>query len=114
MRRTHSGFTLLEVLVALLVITVALLGLLGTLGPIAALSGEGRHRGRAALALASRADRLRADILAAAPACLAPSAGSRRHPDGFAESWRATSLGTGIELTVIAGRDTLVTRVACP
>ena len=58
--RRAPGFTLLEVLIALIVITVALLGLLGSMAPITALAGQGKARGRAAIVLAARADLLRA------------------------------------------------------
>src|ERR1043166_5368677 len=49
MRAPPPGFTLLEVLLALVVITVGLLGLAATLGPAAALAGEGRIPRRLAL-----------------------------------------------------------------
>jgi len=114
MRTRSSGFTLLEVLVALFVTTVGLLALLGTLGPVARLAGAGRLMGRAAQILASRADLLRAQVLAAAPACVAPGAGSQWHPDGISESWTATVVGAGVQVQIVARADTLVTRVACP
>lgn len=113
--RTHAaGFTLLEVLVALVVITVGLLGLLGTLGPIAALAGQGRAHGRAAQILASRADLLRAQVMAGAPACNAPVGGTQVHPEGVAESWTVSPLPGAIQVQVVAGTDTLLTRFACP
>lgn len=108
------GFTLLEVLLALTLITVGLLGLAGTLGPISKLAGEGRSRGRAALVLSSRADRLRAEILAAAPACVPPADGAQTHPDGIAESWSTRAVPASVELRIVAGRDTLITRFPCP
>lgn len=112
--KSVAGFTLLEVLTALIVITVGLLGLLGTLGPITRLAGEGRLRGRSAQILVSRADLLRAQVLAGAPACGAPGAGAQQHADGIRESWTATVIGSLVELRVIAGVDTLVTRISCP
>jgi Tfp pilus assembly protein PilV len=114
MRHHSAGFTILEVLVALIVVTVGLLGLLGTLGPVAALAGEGRARGRAALVLASRTDLLRTAVEAGAPACVAPGSGSQQHPDGVFESWSAGLLPTSVQIQVVAGADTLVTRIPCP
>jgi len=122
MREANSGFTLLEVLIAVLLVTVGLLGLVGTLGPVAALAGEGRMHGRVALALASRADSLRAQVRAGAPVCVVPSAGTRQHSDGLLERWSAADLGgiidVRIEAVVPALRrdlpDTLGTRLPCP
>ncbi len=121
MSARNSGFTLLEVLVALLVITMGLLGLAGTLGPIAALAAEGRARGRVAMVLESRMDRMRAELLGSAPACLAPGSGTLRHGDGVVESWRATARAGLVELRIEAqlpGRssspDTLLSMLACP
>jgi prepilin-type N-terminal cleavage/methylation domain-containing protein len=115
------GFTLLEVLLALLVITLGLLGLAGTLGPIAALAGEGRLRARSAVVLESRVDRLRAELLGAAPACAPPGAGMQLHEDGVIERWSASASPGIIELRVEAARpgkrpstDTVVTRLPCP
>jgi len=115
------GFTLIEVLCALLVITLGLLGLAGTLGPIAALAGEGRLRARSALVLESRVDRLRAELARAAPACSPPAAGLLRHEDGVLESWSASAGAGLVELRVEASRpgkhasaDSVITRLPCP
>lgn len=120
MASRSTGFTLLEVMVALLIITIGVLGLAGTLGPITALAGEGRARGRAALALESRLNRLRAELLRSAPACVAPAAGSQRNPDGIVESWSAAPRAGLIEIEIVAVApksrmaDSLVTRLSCP
>lgn len=114
MLRPNDGFTLLEILVALSVITIGLLGLAGTLGPIAKLAGEGRARGRAALAIASRVDLLHAEILAGAPGCRPPASGSQRQPDGVVESWAASASPGGIEIRISVNADRLVTRFSCP
>jgi prepilin-type N-terminal cleavage/methylation domain-containing protein len=115
-----SGFTLLEVVLALFLLTIGLLALAGTLGPTAALAGRGRFKGRVALALESRLDRMRAELLAAAPACTPPAAGSRRNPDGVLESWSARLQAGLVEIQVEARGpgnskpDTLVSRLPCP
>jgi prepilin-type N-terminal cleavage/methylation domain-containing protein len=120
--RPPPGFTLLEVLLALLIITIGLLGLAGTLGPVAALAGEGRIHGRIALIAASRLDLLRAGLLAGAPACAVPAAGVAVHPDGVVERWTARAGDGFIEVEVQAGLpggrrgsvDTIRTRLSCP
>ena len=122
MRRASSGFTLLEVLIALLVVTVGLLGFVGTLRPLSALAAEGRMRGRIALLLSSRMDQLRSDIAAAAPGCVPPPDGEADHPGRIRESWSSAPTEGGFDVRIetrapLAGRllvDTLSTRVACP
>lgn len=117
----RTGFTLLEVLLALLLITLGLLGIAGSLGPVSALAGAGRARGRSAAVLESRLDRMRLELLGSAPACVPPAAGTQRHEDGVVESWRATARTGTVELLIEAqlpGRnsrpDSLLSLLACP
>ena len=120
MRRSIAGFTLLEVSVALLLISVGLLGLLGTLGPAAVLAGSGRARGRSAMVLESRLDRLRNAVARGAPACVVPPGGTQRHPDGVVERWSAAAGAGHLAVQVQAGipgrgaPDTLATLLPCP
>ena len=122
MRRAPAGFTLLEVLLALLVLTTGLLGFVGTMGPISALAGRGRIQGRAAVVLVSRVSRLRTELLAGAPACVLPAPGSALHPSGLDESWASSLSANIVELRVIARfrlprgiqAETLSTRFPCP
>ena len=114
MLRRPLGFTLLEVMVAVCVLTIGLLGLAGTLGPLARLAGRGRARERAALAMVPRADLLRAQLLAAAPACAPPGSGSQQHPEGLVEVWTTISIPAGVEARISVGPDTLVTQFPCP
>ncbi|HEY9517806.1 MAG TPA: prepilin-type N-terminal cleavage/methylation domain-containing protein [Gemmatimonadales bacterium] len=122
MRRDASGFTLLEVLLALLVLTAGLLGFAGTLGPMSALAGQGRMQSRAALMLASRVSRLRTELQAGAPGCVLPPAGAAVHPAGLDESWGSSLAANIVELRIVArfrlpGRieaETLITRFPCP
>src|SRR5688500_11801208 len=119
MHRAVAGFTLLEVLVAILTVTMGLLGFAGTLGPVASLAGEGKVRARAALQLTSRLNRLRPEMHASEPDGVVPLAGSELHGAGIRESWTAPLDGRLVEvqITVSAPRsrgemaDTLVTRI---
>ena len=122
MRRTRRGFTLLEVLLALLVLTAGLLGFAGTLGPISALAGQGRVHSRAAVVLASRVSRLRTELQAGAPGCVLPAAGSLVHPSGVDEWWQSSLSGNIVELRIVARfrlprrtpAETLIARLPCP
>jgi len=122
MRRAPAGFTLLEVLLALLVLTTGLLGFAGTLGPVSALAGQGRMHGRAALMLVSRVSRLRTELLAGAPACVPSAPGSALHPSGLDESWDSSLSANIVEIRIVAQfrlprgiqAETLSTRFPCP
>lgn len=122
MRRTRRGFTLLEVLLALLVLTTGLLGFAGTLGPISALAGQGRIHSRAAVVLASRVSRLRTELQAGAPGCVLPAAGSLVHPSGVDESWQSSLSVNIVEFRIVARfrlprrtpAETLIARLPCP
>jgi type II secretory pathway pseudopilin PulG len=121
MTHPRSGFTLFEVLVAVIITTLGIGALLGTLTASAALAGDGRRMGRAAALLASRADELRARV-AAAPGCSAPASGSSGAAEGIVEAWSAAVRGNVVDLVLEArylrrGRlvsDSLVTAVSCP
>ena len=122
MRHAAAGFTLLEVLIALLVITTGVLGFVGSLGPISGLAGQGRIQGRAALVLASRVSRLRTELLAGAPGCVLPAGGSALHPSGLYESWGSSRSANIVELQIVVRfrlprgieAETLTTRLPCP
>ncbi|HTL05809.1 MAG TPA: prepilin-type N-terminal cleavage/methylation domain-containing protein [Gemmatimonadales bacterium] len=115
------GFTLLEVLLALLVVSLGVTGLLATLGPLTALAADGRARGRVAAVLESRLDRMRLELQGAAPACRPPTSGTQRHGDGVVEWWSAGSRAGAIEVVIAAQLpvrghppDTLRSLLPCP
>jgi prepilin-type N-terminal cleavage/methylation domain-containing protein len=122
MRRATAGFTLLEVLIALLLLSIGLLGFAGSLGPISSLAGQGKIQGRAAWVLASRISRLRSEVIAGAPGCVIPAAGSAQHPSGLDESWESSLSTNIVELRMVTRlrlprgirAETLVTRIPCP
>jgi prepilin-type N-terminal cleavage/methylation domain-containing protein len=117
---SRAGFTLLEVLVALLLLTVGVLGLSATMLPVITLSTTGRAQGRIAQLLESRLDHLRAELRAAA--CAVPASGSLQHPDGTREAWSASGGGGMVEVHLEAGLsgpkpvgpDSVVSSIACP
>jgi prepilin-type N-terminal cleavage/methylation domain-containing protein len=114
----RPGFTLFEVLVAIVVMTTGLLAMLELQRKLVLLGAIGRERGRAAIALESRADRLRAQ--ARSSGCLPPPGGSAVRPDGILEAWTASRADSSIEVLIIAratGRarapDTILVRFPC-
>jgi prepilin-type N-terminal cleavage/methylation domain-containing protein len=115
---SRSGFTLFEVLVAILVLTTGVVAMLELQSKLIRLGAIGRERGRAAIALESRADQLRAE--ARGSGCLPPSAGSSVRPDGIVETWAGSRTDGIVEILVTArpaGRsrtpDSVLVRFPC-
>lgn len=103
---------------ALLVLTTGVLTMVELQQKLLRLGAIGRERGRAAIALESRADQLRAE--ARRNGCLPPASGSALRPDGIQETWIAGRADSAIEIVVTArqvGRsrppDTLLLRFPC-
>ena len=115
---SRPGFTLFEVLLALLVMTMGVVAMLELQQKLIRLGAVGRERGRAAIALESRADRLRAE--ARSNDCSPPAAGSVLRPDGIQETWTASRADSTIEILLtarLAGRsrppDSMLVRFPC-
>jgi prepilin-type N-terminal cleavage/methylation domain-containing protein len=109
------GFTLVEVVVAVVVLAVGLLALAGTSGAIARMAGLARQAGASAVLAESRLERLRA-----APCAIGAVAGSA-FAGAYREQWTAAPDGAGRALRVIvsyedgrrARADTYETRSTC-
>jgi Tfp pilus assembly protein PilV len=115
---SRRGFTLFEVLLAFLVMTTGVLAMVELQSKLVRLGAVGRDRGRVAMALESRADRLRA--ASRSNGCMPPASGSATRPDGIRETWLTSRTDSTIEVLVIAwpaGRsitpDTILVRFAC-
>jgi prepilin-type N-terminal cleavage/methylation domain-containing protein len=110
------GFSLVEVVVAVVVLAVGILALSGTSGAIARMTGMGRHASASAVLGASRLERLRA------AACPPAEAGGLATIGRFREAWTVAPEGAGSRLRVVVGyedgrrsrSDTFETRVTCP
>ena len=112
-----SGFTLVEVLVALVVLSVGVLALGASAGAAARLIGQGHRSTQAAQLALARIEALRA----AAPGCLGLVNGTASHPGHLTEWWTVSGSGRGRSVMVAVryptGRhwheDTLHSMVLC-
>jgi prepilin-type N-terminal cleavage/methylation domain-containing protein len=118
--RAPTGFTLVEVIVALVVLGLGITLLAGVTVRSARLIHRGRMDFAAAAALADRLERLRASVLAVG--CGAPAAGTAALPGGRREVWVvAPRVGSAllVDSIVSSGADSsaavvLGTTVPCP
>ena len=89
MQHPRLGFTLIEVLVAILVLGVGVLALVGTSAGVTRMIGRGGVETRAAQAASSRMETLRLAAQATSPRCTDPgfASGGPVLFGGMTESW---------------------------
>lgn len=95
MKYPRQGFTLIEVLVAVLVLGVGVLALAGTSAGVTRMIGRGRIETRAAQAASSRMEKLRLAADAGPPRCSDPAfaSGGPVLSGGMTESWQVPPAG---------------------
>lgn len=81
-----KGFSLVEVVIAMLILTVGVLGLAATAGVVTRMTGQGGRLGGAAAVAGSRLERLRATPCAS---LASGAAGGGK----YSESWTVTRVG---------------------
>lgn len=93
--KTTTGFTLIEVMVALVVLAVGILALSGSSAMVNRMIGRGRVETHAALLAARRVEKLRMAAAATSPRCTSPSftSGGPLWEDGLRQSWTVDPSG---------------------
>ena len=119
----RSGFTVAEVIVAVVVLSVGLLALAGSTALAGRMVGLGLQATRVGLAAASRVERLRQVAFSTAPACSAPEWRSDSTGGvGLSESWDMLDEAGLVRRVMIVLRsrrptgtssDTVLTAVLC-
>lgn len=96
MKRSSSGFTLVEVLMAIVVLTIGLLALVSTAGMTTRMIGLGKVDTHAAGAAARRMEILRLSAYGTIPRCTAPefATGGPVNSEGITESWLVLPAGS--------------------
>jgi prepilin-type N-terminal cleavage/methylation domain-containing protein len=88
-KRSRSGLTLVEVLIAVVVLAIGLVALAGGSGLVTRMIGRGKVETRAALAASRRMETIRLAASSTTPRCTAPAFGSGGPviDGGVSESW---------------------------
>ncbi len=96
----EQGFSLVEVLVAIVILTVGLLALAQSSGSVSKMIGRGKQDTEAAMAAQTRLETLRQVANTTTPKCTALANGTSTGPTvGMSTSWTVT--GTGNSRTVV-------------
>jgi prepilin-type N-terminal cleavage/methylation domain-containing protein len=90
-----AGFTLVEILIAIVVLSVGVLALTGTSATINRMIGRGRVETHAALLASNRIEQLRLAAGSTVPRCASPafSTGGPTWQDGLRQSWTVAPSG---------------------
>lgn len=95
MKHFRLGFTLIEVLVAVLVLGVGIVALVGSSATVTRMIGRGKVETRAAQAASGRMETLRLAAYASSPPCSDPGfvSGGPVLSGSMTESWRVATTG---------------------
>jgi prepilin-type N-terminal cleavage/methylation domain-containing protein len=95
MRRTISGVTLVEVLIAIVVLGVGILALTGSSALVTRMIGRGKVETHAALAASRRIELLRLAAGSTTPRCISSgfASGGPVTEEGLTESWTVAPSG---------------------
>jgi prepilin-type N-terminal cleavage/methylation domain-containing protein len=119
--RGEGGFTIIEVLIAIVVLAVGIVALVGSSASVTRMIGRGRTSTRAVQAATERMEIIRADAYRTSPDCTALANGSDSSSTGVVTTWTITGAATPRTVRVISryrvpGRakaDTLTTQIRC-
>ena len=121
MRTDRSGFTLIEVLVAVVMLGLGVVALASSSAMATRMIGRGKMETRAAQMAGRRLELLRLTAYSTTPRCTALADGGPQTADNVTESWTITGAGPTRTLTVAVSHatvsgvhnDTLQSMVEC-
>jgi prepilin-type N-terminal cleavage/methylation domain-containing protein len=99
-KRDNSGFTLVEVLVAVVVLGVGIVALVGNAGMSSRMIGRGKIETRAAQTASRKLDSLRVRAYKTTPRCTELTSGGPETADNITSSWNVFSAGNERTITV--------------
>ncbi len=121
MTHTRHGFTIVEVLLAIMILTTGLLAVAAGSGSVFRMLASGRQMTVAAAVAQARIETLRRDANRTTPRCTALVAGSATQSAGVSEQWLLATSGSTRTVTEIvsmttprgSSRDTVFARIEC-
>lgn len=123
MIRNRGGFTMIEIIMAIVVLTFGILVLCSSATGISRMLGSGQSKTRSAAVASARVEYLRNVALSTTPPCSSAAmiGGTAVQPAGVTEQWTVTAAGTMKVVQVIvtyrngprSQADTLGAVIAC-
>lgn len=110
MIRRDAGFSLIEILVAIVILSVGLLALAQTSGTVSRMIGRGKQDTAASLVAQRRLETLRQTAASTTPKCTSLANGTATAANGTTEAWTITGSGdsraVSVTVTYRIGRGT--------
>lgn len=121
MKSNTRGFTIIEILIAIIILSVGVMGMVGSAGLVSRMIGQGKRNTRAAAVAVQRLEILRGTVLSTNPRCTA-LAGGTATTNAVTETWTVTGAGRSRRIQLILRyqsnrgllTDTVTTVVVCP
>lgn len=101
MRRSTGGFTLAEVLVAIVILSVGVLAIAASSGSVYRMLGNGKLSTEAAHMASTRLEVLRRQANSTTPRCTALVSGTDTVSPGMVESWTVSGSGRSRAVVVV-------------
>lgn len=101
MTANERGFSIVEVLVAIIILTIGLLALAQTSGAVSTMIGRGRQDTQASVAVQRVLEDLRQQAASTSPKCTSLAGGTRGGPaPGMTLTWTVTGSGESRQVAV--------------
>ena len=104
--RDSRGFTLIEVMIAIVVLAIGVTALVGSSAVVTRMIGQGKISTQAVQAISQRMEQLRATAYSTTPNCTGLAAGSATTANGVTTTWTITANGELRTIRVIVNYPT--------
>jgi prepilin-type N-terminal cleavage/methylation domain-containing protein len=125
MSARRDGFTIIEVLIAIIILSVGVLALASSAGGVSRMLSSAQRKTRSYSVIAATLDSLRNRANSTSPKCTAlvtsTATNARGYGSLFSRQWIVSTVGTGRQIEVrtayrVGGRvkgDTMITEITC-
>ena len=100
MSSSTRGFTIIEILIAVVILSVGVLGMVGTAGLVSRMVGQGKRDTRAGALTMQRMEILRQTAVSVTPHC-STLAGGTATANSMTETWTVTGAGRSRRIRII-------------